>query len=393
LASWLLSNFLEKTGSPVKDPSAQLPSHLSNFRFRRNADTPPTECGHLPDEKGHHYDQAAKVSPFARITVPFPSNRCPLSLEFVSPLRRAPQGRSRNLFFSVANRRAKDCFHRLYHRYQEEQSESDGGSTRGKSETDGRLSEYASKRNISKPHGKDVVIDNKTVGLSPGMTRDNYSMAAGRFDQAYSRLRDTVTEVLDRPSAYYEESWRRGVYSAVEDLSIACSDFRQARPPSEWRDFHELVVEAVNEIEQAGELLRSALATEDEALFSQATTHLKAGLSRFDELRDQMSRIGESSDGTSNGTDNSDLFSNTKQLISAMCTSDWPDDHRMQLHCAESQNRALRELRERNEYSIGINRVVFRGIREKCRNEWPSDYRMRDHCEESQIEAYVNLHE
>ena len=48
------------------------------------------EKGHLPDECGHYYDQPVKVSAFARIAVRFPSNRCPLSFEFVSALRRAP---------------------------------------------------------------------------------------------------------------------------------------------------------------------------------------------------------------------------------------------------------------------------------------------------------------
>ena len=54
------------------------------------------EKGHLPDECGHYYDQPVKVSAFARIAVRFPSNRCPLSFEFVSALRRAPQRQCNN---------------------------------------------------------------------------------------------------------------------------------------------------------------------------------------------------------------------------------------------------------------------------------------------------------
>jgi len=62
-----------------------------SVRTPTKEDTDSDENGHLPDECGQHYDQSVKVSPFARIAVRFPSNCCPLSLEFVSPLRRAPQ--------------------------------------------------------------------------------------------------------------------------------------------------------------------------------------------------------------------------------------------------------------------------------------------------------------
>jgi len=94
------------------DRSAQPPSHLSNSRFRRNADTPPTECGHLPEPSRtparaiadtittkspncpHNFEL---LSAFLRNAVRITSNCCPLCVG----LRTHPASGTETTFFCL----------------------------------------------------------------------------------------------------------------------------------------------------------------------------------------------------------------------------------------------------------------------------------------------------
>ena len=153
-----------------------------------------------------------------------------------------------------------------------------------------------------------------------------------------------------------------------------------------------MLVSAVEEIGRSGRLIEDGLKTGDEPRFSQALTHFRAGKTKFEELEKLIDLRAEGGSESSTGIGASDLWVKTDELISAKCTEEWPDDHRMQLHCKNSQEKGLEKLRKRDRYTVGINSSIFDGIRAKCREEWPSDFSMRDHCEERQIEAYTELH-
>jgi len=294
-------------------------------------------------------------------------------------------GRSRKIFFSIAENQFSSCVRRLHDQYQR----SKNAVEEPRSGSD--LSDFARNQKLSGIQDGGVVIDNRTVGSLLGVMAEEYRKVMTSYDEAFSRLRGVVIRINETPEVFFDDSWRSEILASMDVMEDACEGVRQASPPSSFRDIHELIVSAANDVDRYCELMRTGFETGDDALFSQAATHLEASRKKISQLNKQIELTSQPISAESPGVSTADLYSNTEELIYAKCSAEWPDDHRMQLRCREMQEEGLRTLRTRDRYSAEINLSVFAGIRAKCREEWPSDFRMRNRCEEMQIEAYKKL--
>ncbi len=79
----------------------------------------------------------------------------------------------------------------------------------------------------------------------------------------------------------------------------------------------------------------------------------------------------------------------TSQMIKDFCEVEWPDDFKMQLHCMEQQEDAVKKLETIDVQNIP--EAVVKLIFDKSINDWPRDFHMQLHSRLEQIDAYKKL--